>query len=93
MVSHVPGMDVARSTSVADIAENLPRDEAVAAHEKFYDTILDKYADRLTRLDEEGAPVVLASLKSYLQVYDSTAIPVSCIEDYIERRVGNVGFW
>ncbi|KAF2636154.1 terpenoid synthase [Massarina eburnea CBS 473.64] len=51
------------------------------------------FAERLVRMDEEGAARVIDSLKSYLQNYDSKKGAFPDIDQYAEFRIVNVGFW
>jgi hypothetical protein len=50
------------------------------------------FGSRLKHMDKQGAPHVLASLKSYLDSYDSQTTPFSTIQKYTEYRILNVGF-
>ncbi|KAF1959362.1 terpenoid synthase, partial [Byssothecium circinans] len=51
------------------------------------------FAERLVRMDNEGADRVIESLKSYLQNYDSKKGTFTTIDEYTEFRIVNVGFW
>jgi hypothetical protein len=51
------------------------------------------FAERLTRMDEDGASRVIDALKLYLKNYDSKKGTFQAIQEYTEFRIVNVGFW
>lgn len=56
--------------------------------------LFHEFAERLVRMDKEGASRVIDSMKSYLVNYDSKkkdCLPK--IDEYTEFRIVNVGFW
>lgn len=55
--------------------------------------LFHEFADRLVRMDEEGAHRVIDALKSYLKNYDCKKGAFTTIEEYTEFRILNVGFW
>ncbi|KAI0161417.1 terpenoid synthase [Xylariaceae sp. FL1272] len=55
-------------------------------------TLFKDFSSRLYQMDKQGAPRVLASLKSYLETYDSQKTPFNTIQKYTEYRILNVGF-
>jgi hypothetical protein len=55
-------------------------------------TLFKDFGARLNKMDERGAPRVLASLKAYLDNYDSQKTPFNTIQKYTEYRILNVGY-
>ncbi|KAI1201898.1 terpenoid synthase [Nemania serpens] len=55
-------------------------------------TLFQDFGTRLNQMDKHGAPRVLASLKSYLDNYDSQKTPFNTIQKYTEYRILNVGY-
>lgn len=55
-------------------------------------TLFKDFGTRLNQMDKQGAPRVLASLKSYLDNYDSQKTPFNTIQKYTEYRILNVGY-
>ncbi|KAI0842735.1 terpenoid synthase [Hypoxylon sp. FL0890] len=91
-----------------DVIEDVPHSGALEAHARVRDSLVGKpakvnskshiaslfkdFGERITRMDKEGAPRVIGSLKSYLDNYDSQKTPFDTIEEYTEFRRVNVGF-
>lgn len=55
-------------------------------------SLFKDFGQRVAKMDKEGAPRVIDSLKSYLDNYDSQKNPLATIEEYTEFRRLNVGF-
>ncbi|KAK5631300.1 hypothetical protein RRF57_007014 [Xylaria bambusicola] len=55
-------------------------------------TLFKDFGARLNQMDKQGAPKVLASLKNYLDNYDSQKTPFTTIQKYTEYRILNVGY-
>lgn len=55
-------------------------------------TLFKDFGARLNQMDKQGAPRVLASLKTYLDNYDSQKTPFNTIQKYTEYRILNVGY-
>ncbi|KAI8624045.1 terpenoid synthase [Xylariaceae sp. FL1651] len=90
-----------------DVMEDVEHEGAMQAHASVRDTLIgadkpDKknmianlfrdFGTRLNNMDKQGAPRVLASLKAYLDNYDSQKGPFNTIQKYTEYRILNVGF-
>ncbi|KAI1098217.1 terpenoid synthase [Jackrogersella minutella] len=91
-----------------DVIEDVPHNGALEAHARVRDSIVGApekksskrhiaslfkdFGERVSKMDEEGSPRVISSLKSYLDNYDSQKTPFTTIEEYTEFRRLNVGF-
>jgi hypothetical protein len=56
------------------------------------ESLFSEFGARLNQMDKRGTPRVLASLKAYLDNYDSQKTPFTTIQKYTEYRVLNVGY-
>ncbi|OTB07495.1 hypothetical protein M426DRAFT_267931 [Hypoxylon sp. CI-4A] len=91
-----------------DVIEDIPHTGAMETHASVRDSLAGKpekknskshiatlfktFGERVSRIDKDGAPRVIGSLKSYLDNYDSQKTPFSTIAEYTEFRIVNVGF-
>ncbi|KAI2631674.1 terpenoid synthase [Xylaria nigripes] len=90
-----------------DVMEDVDHAGAVAVHASVRDTLTGSeepskksmiatlfkdFGARLNQMDKQGAHRVLASLKSYLDNYDSQKTPFNTIQRYTEYRILNVGY-
>ncbi|KAI0104059.1 terpenoid synthase [Hypoxylon sp. NC0597] len=91
-----------------DVIEDVPHSGALEVHARVRDSLVGTpakansksqiaslfkdFGERITRMDKDGAPRVIGSLKSYLDNYDSQKTPFDTIEEYTEFRRVNVGF-
>ena len=55
-------------------------------------SLFNDFGARLKQMDKQGAPHVLAALKTYLDNYDSQKTPFTTIQKYTEYRILNVGY-
>ncbi len=63
-----------------------------AAKKNLIASLFKDFGTRLSHMDKRGAPRVLASLKAYLDNYDSQKTPFDTIQKYTEYRILNVGY-
>ncbi|KAI0432916.1 terpenoid synthase [Xylaria sp. FL1042] len=63
-----------------------------AAKKSMIASLFKDFGERLNQMDKRGAPRVLASLKAYLDNYDSQKTPFTTIQKYTEYRILNVGY-
>ncbi|KAI1120251.1 terpenoid synthase [Nemania abortiva] len=90
-----------------DVMEDVDHAGAVEVHASVRDTLtgvekpskknvvaslFKDFGSRLSQMDKHGAPRVLASLKAYLDNYDSQKTPFDTIQKYTEYRIMNVGY-
>ncbi|TGJ82847.1 hypothetical protein E0Z10_g5919 [Xylaria hypoxylon] len=90
-----------------DVMEDVDHAGAVMVHASVRDTLIGTensskknmiatlfkdFGARLNHMDKQGAPRVLASLKTYLDNYDSQKTPFNTIQKYTEYRILNVGY-
>lgn len=56
--------------------------------------LFNDFQRRMSGMDPQGTPRVLEAMRCYLANYDSQdRNNISNIEEYIEYRIQNVGFW
>ncbi|KAI0974822.1 terpenoid synthase [Xylaria arbuscula] len=90
-----------------DVMEDVDHAGAVKVHASVRDSLIGSekaskktviaslfkdFGARLNQMDKHGAPRVLASLKAYLDNYDSQKTPFNTIQKYTEYRILNVGY-
>ncbi|KAI1366075.1 terpenoid synthase [Xylaria arbuscula] len=90
-----------------DVMEDVDHAGAVKVHASVRDSLIGAekpskknmiaalfkdFGARLNQMDKHGAPKVLASLKNYLDNYDSQKTPFTTIQKYTEYRILNVGY-